>query len=26
LPSIDASAGIEAVLAPNVPSPVSLPD
>jgi hypothetical protein len=26
LPSIDASAGIEAVLAPDVPSPVSLPD
>jgi enamine deaminase RidA (YjgF/YER057c/UK114 family) len=26
LPSIDASAGIEAVMAPNVPAPVSLPD
>lgn len=26
LPSIDASAGIEAVMAPDVPSPVSLPD
>ena len=26
LPSADASAGIEAVMAPNVPSPVSLPD
>lgn len=26
LPSIDASAGIEAVMAPDVPAPVSLPD